>query len=185
MTKNDTMLISLDVSSTSTGIGIFRNGKYMNGLTISAIKENKAYKNRVIRIVGETMTERFDNIYKELVGILDTYRPSIVVAEDSARNGKNREFVINEYIALGEVRAWCILHDAHFETYAPARWRKLICPDEKIPNKTEETKKWARIKAKGILNIEDRPDDELEAALIGQAYINEWTGLANRFEGKD
>ena len=151
-----TILLSLDTSTTETGIAIFKNGRYEKSYTIkSNVKSNK-------------LTDMIQKIYQEITNI----SPQIVICEDMCivRNASTSR-ILSELI--GAVRGICISQNIFFDKLRPNEWRALNLSDkEKLPKKREDCKEWSKHKAKLLFNKDFSSDNESDAVLIGQAYIN-------------
>lgn len=73
-------------------------------------------------------------------------------------------------MVFGSVYTICILNDIEFQELRPTEWRSLVDHDKK-PRKREELKEWSKQKVKDLFN-KDVTDDESDAILIGQAFLN-------------
>lgn len=165
-------LISIDLSSTTTGYAVWHNGKLVkHGILEEPLKIIKDGKK-----VTTQMAERFDNMFKRLSDIVTTESPDIIVIEDCIAMGSNMMFAKHENEIIGCLRGWAYFNDAYFYKYLPQSWRKLVAPaGTKAPTKTAETKIWSKQLCHDIFNI-NVDDNESDAILIGLAYIKEWSG---------
>lgn len=155
--KNCKML-ALDISSVSTGWALFENGKYVKSgtLTASGVNENHtAYMMTDIEI------------------LISHIKPEICVAEETILSRFNPKTFRTLTIILGATMYLCMKCEAEFITLTPSEWRKLIS-EEKKPRKRVELKAWDLEKAKELFNKDFETDDEADAVLIGQAYLNKW-----------
>lgn len=71
---------------------------------------------------------------------------------------------------FGSVYTICILNNIEFQEIRPTEWRFLVDSGKK-PRKREELKEWSKQKVKELFN-KDVTDDESDAILIGQAFLN-------------
>ena len=150
-----TTMISLDTSSTTTGVAVRIDGKLKEYFPLVKPKKEKD---------SNWMSY-------EVLKILTKYNPDIVIVEDAAVS-RNMQTVRVLVMLIGIIKGWCIAKSVFFDTFKPSVWRKLVANEgEKIPLKREESKAWAINKVKQLYNIE-AIDDVCEAILIGQAYIN-------------
>lgn len=154
-----TRLVSLDISTKSTGCALFENGKLIKSTTIDCKKE----KDTVIRI---------EDMNLAIIKFLNECKPDIVVIEEASVT-RNIKFARLLAMMAGVVNGWSLCNYAEFVMLKPSTWRKLVCDkDEKIPNKRDECKQWAINKIAALYGL-NKGDDEAEAILIGQARINE------------
>lgn len=157
--KSCCKLVSLDTSSSCTGWSVFLNGKY----TSSGVINLKKFKGS-----GQ---ERMDEMCISIARLLDREQPDIIVVEETAvtRNAAAQRMLT---MILGFVYAWCLLRDTYFEMMKPTVWRSLIS-SEKKGRKREELKEWSINKVMELYGIEVI-DDQSDAILIGQAYVNKY-----------
>lgn len=159
--KKDVILLSLDTSTKDTGCAIYTNGTYSfsKALDFSKIKDAK-----------ERMNEMICSIY----ALFKEMKPAIVAIELTSvpRNPDTQRKLT---MILGAIMGKCVDMNIPCYFYRPTEWRALVKDrGEKLPTKREELKQWA-IKKCNSLGYEVTDDNEAEAILIGQAYINEWT----------
>ena len=154
-----TKVIGLDTSSNSTGWSIFIDGEYSKSGIIDCGS------------IKDTQT-RLKKMCSTLLSFLNTNSPDIVTVEMTvvSRNASAQRMLT---MILGVVYGWCIIHNAYFEMLRPSEWRALIS-NEKKGRKRNELKLWSVRKVKELFNI-DVTDDESDAILIGQAYVNKYT----------
>ena len=171
--NKETILLSLDTSSTKTGWAIFGNGIYEESgvLDWSHVKETE---------------DRLLIMYIDIIQLINKYEPDILVIEkDIVGSGKRQNMsTINTLVKLiGGVWAYCIQlnmdtpmnllageFNIFYVEYTPSEWRSLVG----ITARKREDCKAASIKRiKDIYNI-DVDDNEADAINIGEAYINEW-----------
>lgn len=71
----------------------------------------------------------------------------------------------------GVVYGWCIAHDKFFTSLEAKKWRASINVDfSKM--KREDAKKYSISYVVNNYSITPKSDDEADAILIGQAYVN-------------
>lgn len=153
------VMISLDISTTSTGYAV-----YGNALLI---------RSGVIIANNKSMTDRQMVMIEHIHKLFDEYAPVIVVAEEATPT-RNAKVMRSLAMISGAAMGWCACHDAEFVLYKPSEWRKLVCNQgESVPFRRDEAKLWAVQKVHDMhgMNVND---DEAEAILIGQARINEF-----------
>lgn len=151
-------MIALDISSVSTGWALFENGKYVESgtLTASGSEENH---------VTHMMTD--------IDILLSHFDPDICVAEETILSKFNPKTFRTLTMILGVAMYVCKERETEFITLTPSEWRKLISTEKK-PRKREDLKKWDLTKAKELFDKDFGTDDEADAVLIGQAYLNKW-----------
>ena len=156
---NECKLIGLDTSSSCTGWSVFLNGEYSG----SGIINLKSFKG--------TGQERMDEMCISISRLLEREHPDIVVVEETAatRNAAAQRMLT---MILGFVYGWCLEHNTYFEMMKPTVWRSMI-GSEKKGRKREELKAWSVKKVNELYNI-DVVDDQSDAILIGQAYVNKY-----------
>lgn len=143
----------MDTSSTNSGVAVWESGELKEHFLLTRPKsENK------------------DWMGLRLISVLEEYSPDIVIVEQEAVT-RNMETVRTLTMIIGVIKGWCLAKGTFFDALKPSEWRKLISKDETIPLKREEAKLWAVKMAKELFGF-DAADDECEAVLIGQAYIN-------------
>ncbi len=150
-----TTMISLDTSSATTGVAVWKNGKLKEYFALVKPKKEK------------------DNNWMsyEILNVLSSYNPDIVIVEEAAVS-RNMQTVRVLIMLIGIIKGWCMAKGVFFDSLKPTCWRKQIAGnDEVIPRKRVESKAWAIEKVKHLFNIEEI-DDVCEAILVGQAYIN-------------
>ena len=152
----DLKLLSLDTSTSSSGWALFVNGKYRDSGVID------------LRKVKNT-SDRLKTMIIKLRALIDHYSPAVVVIETPVvvRNPLTQRMLS---MIFGIVYGKCAEDEIEFYELRPTEWRKLIDSGKK-PKKREELKEWSKQKVKDLFNI-NVTDDESDAILIGQAYIN-------------
>lgn len=149
------IMISMDTSSTSTGVAIWKNGILIERLSLTKPKKEN----------------NKDWMSIEILKMLDNVMPDIVIVEQEAVT-RNMETVRVLVMIIGVIKGWCIAKGVFFDILKPTIWRKAVAgKDMSIPRKRVDCKLWAIRMVKLLFNIEET-DDVCEAILIGQAYIN-------------
>lgn len=150
-------MISLDTSTSESGIAIWENAKLSTRKALIKPKKENAGA---------------DWMMSQLFNLLNNETPDIVIAEEESIS-RNMNTTRQLVMIIGALKGWCMANNIFFDTYPPNIWRKLVAyEDEKIPTKREIAKAWAVSKVKNLYNINEDNDNICEAILIGQAYIN-------------
>ena len=146
-----TTMVSLDISTTSTGYAVYNNGILALSGVIKA-DEKSMYVRQMIMI-------------KNIQKLLKQYQPLIVVAEEATPT-RNAKVARSLAIVCGSAVGWCIENHAEVVLYKPTEWRKLVCDEgETAPFRRVDAKAWAVQKVLEIFGLEVC-DDEAEAILI-------------------
>jgi len=171
--NKETILLSLDTSSTKTGWAIFGNGIYEESgvLDWSNVKETEY---------------RLLIMYTDIIQLINKYEPDILVIEkDIVGSGKRQNMsTINTLVKLiGGIWAYCVQlnmdtpmnfqtgeFNVYYVEYTPSEWRKLVG----ITARKRDDCKAASIKIIKDTYNKDVDDNEADAINIGQAYINDW-----------
>ena len=160
MRRKDTVMVSLDTSTTITGYAIWINGV----LDKSGIIDHSKEKN---------IEKRIEYMVNAIYGLIK--KSDIVVIESTkVPRGVSAQRYLTQL--LGAVWGFCIDKKIEYVEYAPSVWRKLIAGERKIPRKREEAKQWD-IKEAKKLGYKPCDDNEADAILIGIARMNEFEGL--------
>lgn len=155
-------LISMDTSSTSTGVAIFIDGVLSRHFLIDL-------KN--IKKTDERMSEMVKCIYK----IIEDEKPDIIVTELTVVT-RNAQAQRNLTMILGSIYGKCINNNIWYHSYRPTEWRSLVNTDKKpIGRKREDYKSWSLEVVKDIYDIDCHTDDVSDAILIGVAYVNKFS----------
>lgn len=159
-----TKMVTLDVSTTITGFAYFENGKLIDSGIIDMHKE----KDSVIRI---------ENMAIAIIGLLNKYKPSIVVCEEQAFARTVNVAVMISKI-LGVIHGWCLtVGYAEFATLRPSYWRKMVAGNETVPKERKDAKTWDINKAMLIAGRAPVDDNEADAILLGIARIKEFENV--------
>ena len=155
-------LISMDTSSTSTGVAIFIDGVLSRHFLIDL-------KN--IKKTEERMSEMVKCIYK----IIEDEKPDIIVTELTVVT-RNAQAQRNLTMILGSIYGKCINNNIWYHSYRPTEWRSLVNTDKKpMGRKREDYKVWSLEVVKDIYDIDCHTDDVSDAILIGVAYVNKFS----------
>lgn len=150
-------MLALDISSVSTGWALFENGEYVKSGVLD-IHDKDDHLSYMMTAVDVLITE---------------FKPDICVAEETILSRFNPRTFRTLTMILGVAMYMCKENDIEFITLTPSAWRKLVSKEKK-PRKREELKKWDLAKAKELFGKDFETDDEADAVLIGQAYLNRW-----------
>lgn len=155
-----TKLISLDASTSATGVAIFVDGKYKQSYVLETNK----------KIKGDEKLEQMINL---IYSLIDGEKPDIVVAENivSVRNA-NTTRMLQELI--GAIRGHCVYRHIIYRTLRPAEWRsQIVKVVEQKPEgrKREDQKAWSLDVVNNKFGIKTESDDLADAVCIGRAYI--------------
>ena len=149
-------MLSIDSSTTKTGIAIYDNGVLTDHLLID-ISDDKV------------MDSRFKKMSLQVLEKLNRYKPDILYIEETV---VNRNVQCQRFLSRlqGVIYGWCVMNDCEFQTLRPSQWRSLVKMDTG-KKKREQLKQIAIQLVKEKYDIEVT-DDVAEAILIGQAAIN-------------
>lgn len=159
--KKKTKLISLDLSTTKSGIAYFENGKYIESFVIDFEKI-------------DDIDERTEQMGKSILGALNHYKPDIVYTEDSFK-GKNPKVLKCLSRLHGMAQGWCLTNNANHTLVYPSSWRKYI---PGFPN--GRSVKRAEQKAYSIQYVTEHygfvpiTDDQADAILIGEGMMRKF-----------
>lgn len=150
-------MLALDTATRHTGYAVFENGQYMKSGCLFVRSEEP---------------DPVDKMLKKISNLLKKHKPDIIVVEDTMvpRNAKVQRELTE---ILGGIRYWCVEKNSFYYAIKPTEWRKLVKnPDESLPTERNDLKIWARQKSQKYTNKYIIYDDESDAILIGQAYID-------------
>ena len=154
-------IISLDTSTTCSGVAIFNGTKYHSS---TALVNDKKLK-------GD---EKLDSMIKLIISFLDKEKPDVCVTEKLAMT-RNAQTVSMLNELLGAVRGYCVTNGIDYCSLRPSEWRKVaieITGQKPNGRKREDQKAWALDMVNNKLNILTDSDDEAESVLLGYSYIN-------------
>ena len=158
----ETRLVSIDSSTTCTGIVLWVNGKL------------KEYKTLVPKIKSPT-EKRIMEMARLITETLSEWKPNIVYAETpQGKNNIKLSRMLGE--VLGVVIGWCSVNDCNFNEVNPSWWRKWNFWDQGKLER-DDLKKLSIQKAKEIHGIESTSDDLCDAIHLGQGVINYFESL--------
>lgn len=151
-------LLSFDSSTKSTGYALFVNGEYNESGRLDHTKDK------------EVMFDRTMKMIEEILSLLDKYKPDIV-AWETPHYYRDPETHLCLGIIIGAIIGYCIKNNVFYCPFRASEWRKYI---GQHPTKRDEVKAWGINKVMELFNIEVECDDESDAILICQAYVNKW-----------
>lgn len=158
--KKNTILLSLDTSSTATGYAVFINGQYIESGEIKSKGVKELRRNDMIM--------KLDKFIKKI-------HPDIIVIETPSkpRNASTQRVLT---IIYGSCLVFALQIQAEFVEKRPNESRKyaVIGTEEKIPEKRNEIKKWAIQFTQKMINKQDITDNEADAYIQGLGYFNWW-----------
>ena len=157
------VMLTLDTSTTSSGIAIFHNGILQKANLINLSNEKDSEK-------------RVKQMALELLELLNLYCPQIIYIEDVkvVRNAITmRQLMRIQGVILG----WSLQHDCEFNIIAPTVWRKILSFEQGKMERNE-------LKMKAIEYVKEKyeietNDDVAEAICIGDAVIKMFECLQN------
>lgn len=160
---SDCLMVSIDSSSTKTGISLFLNGKLWKVLLID-LKEEK------------DMDKRFKNMAYNILTLLMEYKPYILYIEETVvpRNVSTQRFLTR---LQGVMYGWCIMNDCEFNTIRPTEWRKLLGFEQGASVKRDQLKKKAIEYVEHTFSIE-MTEDAAESVCIGLAVLQMWNNFS-------
>ena len=155
-------LISMDTSTTSTGVAIFIDGVLSRHFLI----ETKSIQDTETRLI---------KMISRLYEVIDFEKPDILVTELTVVT-RNAQAQRNLTMILGALYGKCIENNIWYHSYRPTEWRSLIDTDKKpLGRKRENYKTWSLEVVKDIYDIDCNTDDISDAILIGSAYVKKFS----------
>ena len=109
--NTETKFVSLDTSTTCSGLALYVNGKLKD---YAEIKPNKKLE----------LEERMYSMANLIICQLNNWCPDIVYIETPQGHGANVKLARNLGMMLGVVMGWCASHEVDFNEVAPSQWRK-------------------------------------------------------------
>ena len=185
--NNTQYLISIDGSTTNTGIAVFDyNTKEL--IDYTCIKPDNPYeinknmnKQEKAEIKKKNMDYRIIDIIKGINNYLKEYKPKMIVIEDTYM-GKDGYAYKKLCHIQGLVLNYSIEHKrCSICFYSPTTWRKAVGipnSENKVKLKRKELKSRAIGLVKQIYNI-DVGDDIADSICIGLAFFNKKEGIDN------
>jgi len=154
-------MVSIDSSTTKSGIAIWENGD-LNDYLLIDLSKNK------------NMDSRFKCMSERLFITLQKYAPNTIYIEETVVpcNAQTQRFLTR---LQGVVYAWCILNNCDFNTLRPTVWRKQLLFKQGSTVKRDNLKTQAIDYVKKIYNIEVE-DNVAEAIGIGAAALKLYGG---------
>lgn len=150
-----TRMLSLDTSTTNTGVALWENGELKYTLSLSTPKDEPRK--------DMAMIER-------IISFIRSTKPDIVICEDL--NVVNNIAVAKKLASIiGAINGVCIYNGIFFDKLPPTSWRRYITIDgDKPPRARKDVKLWDIKQVVRLFNILPANDDEADAILIGEAY---------------
>ncbi len=148
-------MLSLDTSTTSTGVAIWKNAKLHRHFCVKTNKNSET---------------KADDMITYITTLIHKENPQIIVCED-LNVVNNIAVAKNLAKIIGAIKGICEYTDMFFFSLPSSKWRKLICDGNTPPKKRAELKPWDIEQAKRLFNIIPECDDDADACLIGEAYI--------------
>lgn len=111
MNKNETRFVSLDTSTTCSGLAFYVNGELKSYAELKPLK-------------GMEIEDRMYAMADLITNRLDEWQPDIVYVETPQGHGANVKLARNLGMMLGVVMGWCASHGVEFNEVAPSQWRK-------------------------------------------------------------
>ena len=155
----NTKLMSIDSSSSSSGVSIWINGKFSHHFLVTTDKGLKG-------------DEKLNQMILYLYEVIDTEQPDILVTECTVvlRNPQVQRMLTE---ILGAIRGKCVADGISYSSLRPTEWRKAVTNVTGIKpsgRKREDLKAWSLDVVNNKLDIPTKSDDESDAVLIGYAY---------------
>ena len=155
-------LISMDTSSTSTGVAVFIDGVLSRHFLIDT---------KDIGYAEKRIEEMISRLYK----VIDSEKPDIIVTELTVVT-RNAQAQRNLTMILGAIYGKCIEKNIWYHSYRPTEWRSLIDTDRKPKGrKREDYKEWSIELVRDFYKLDCYSDDICDAILIGRAYVNKFS----------
>ena len=154
-------MLTLDTSTTCTGIAKWTNGKLISSTVLSTDKKLKGDDK-----LNQMITLVINNIKQE--------NPQIVVTEQLAVT-RNAVTVGMLKELLGAIRGYCVTNHIDYYSLRPSEWRKSVSIFfNQKPNgrKRDDQKAWAIDIVNNKLGICTESDDQAESILLGIGYGN-------------
>ena len=160
MNKSETRFVSLDTSTTCSGLAFYVDGKLKDHAELKPDKKSE---------IGERMYRMAGMITEQL----DKWKPDIVYIETPQGHGANVKLARELGMMLGVVMGWCASHNVDFNEVAPSQWRawagwkqgKLTRPELKEMSIVEVRKRHG-------INV---GDDVADAINIGYGVLMHFT----------
>lgn len=153
-------LLSLDTSTSATGVAKFVNGKYIDHDLLETDKKLKG---------DDKLNQMIQLIYQ----YIELEKPDIIVIEmESVTRNPQVQRMLTELI--GAVRGKCISENIPFCELRPTEYRSIIVKKfDKKPKgrKRVDQKEWSLDIVNNTLKIPTESDDCSDAILLGYAYI--------------
>ena len=173
-------IVALDLSTSSTGVAIYKEGKLMHSCCIKPDPKNKLDA-RIAPIIFGIKKVIYDN------NIIDTGNRAfdfVLVLEEPTSGVKNIKTIGALYQLIGAT-VFSLFYDnggwdINVVKVSPNEWREniiglfnVLSTGVKQRKERTQLKKEAILKVKEIFNKDVKTDDEAEAILIGKWYLLE------------
>lgn len=154
------IILSLDISTTSTGYGIF--------------KDNKLITYGCITPTGNVIT-RIEKTANKINDLMLEYNPDIIYAEEPEPALKSNIDVYRKLtFAHGAIAIILNHYKKELKICTSSHWRKQVGIKTGAGITRAQLKPVDVAKANELFNLNTKNDDIADAVLIGQAYINEY-----------
>ncbi len=153
-------MISMDSSTSKTGVCIWSNGIY---------KESYVLENNP-KIKGD---EKLNQMIDLVLYLIKGEHPDIVVIESvvPTRNAQSTRMLQE---LTGAIRGFCIEYGIEYISLRPSEWRSVVTKkynQKPLGRKRADQKTWSLDIVNNTLNIITDSDDQCDAILIGESYI--------------
>ena len=153
-------LVSLDSSTTCTGVSVFVNGVYKDSYIIKSDKKLKG-------------DEKLDQMIGLIFSTIKKEKPDVVVYE-SVMPVRNPQTTRMLQELTGSIRGYCVDHNISHYSIKPSEWRGLnVKRFHRSPNgrKREDLKQWSLDLVNNELGVHTESNDQSDSILIGIGYI--------------
>lgn len=110
MNNNETRFVSLDTSTTCSGLALYVDGKLKDYAKLTPSK-------------GMEIEDRMYTMANMIQVKLNEWNPDIVYIETPQGHGANVKLARNLGMMLGVVMGWCAFRGVEFHEVAPSQWR--------------------------------------------------------------
>ncbi len=149
--------VSIDSSSTCTGMALFKNGKLCEHLVIDLKKEKRT-------------DVRMDMMIGFIIKQLDSWHPNYVIIEDDFKKNNVKTLKMLTMI-IGGIWGYCIQNEIYFQSVMPGTWRSAFACFEGIKDR-------ATLKQCAMDYIRNKYgfnpiEDEADAIMIGLSIMED------------
>ena len=156
MNNNETRFVSLDTSTTCSGLALYVDGKLKDW-----VKHDRS--------TNKDPESRMYEMAALITGQLEKWKPDIVYIETPQGHGANVKLARNLGEMLGSVLGWCALHGVEFHEINPSQWRSW-CGWNQGKKTRPELKKMSIEEVKKRHGI-DEGDDVADAINLGYGVL--------------